>query len=179
MKETVGRITGIGRFIPIGQLCRIGRFPNQQVEGSIPSWRALASHGLDAGCVSGHSGRRGDSAKGLQNTRGLKVRDRLRLSASDEHPDRLGAGRHPAGDSTMAPIDLMDCARHATAGDRMTAVECLGSAPGLGSVFGRIAWGDSSYGNLPLLPGGLRRDGVNGGHRKRSDWWLPRLRPIQ
>jgi hypothetical protein len=75
MKETVGRITGIGLFIAIGQLCRIGRFPNQQVEGSIPSWRASESRWKTAGYALAAGWPAGDSAKGLQNARGLKVRD--------------------------------------------------------------------------------------------------------
>ena len=48
-KETVGRFTRIGRFIGIGQLCPIGRFPNQQVVGSIPTWRASESWGKSGG----------------------------------------------------------------------------------------------------------------------------------
>jgi hypothetical protein len=48
----VRRFTQIGRFIGIGQLCRIGRFPNQQVVGSIPTWRASASLAPVASCVS-------------------------------------------------------------------------------------------------------------------------------
>jgi hypothetical protein len=67
LKETVGRFTGIGRLIPIGQLCRIGRFPNQQVEGSIPSWRALESCGKTVGSLPSDLGPNPDSATDLRN----------------------------------------------------------------------------------------------------------------
>ena len=67
LEGDVRRFTRIGRLIGIGQLCPIGRFPNQQVEGSIPSWRASESRGKTAGSASLASRPGANSASDLRN----------------------------------------------------------------------------------------------------------------